>query len=101
MSTWALWASAAVAFLNIALSLILLSVYVRNYRSIKSYFTVGLIVFSLLFLLLTLTIVGLWFFLFTNMQFAEILVDQTMLFILMVNLAEFAGLATLIVITLR
>jgi len=97
----ALWVSAGVAFLNILLSLILLTVYVRNYRSIKSYFTAGLIIFSLLFLLLNLAIVGLWFFLFTNLPLAETLIDQAMLFILMINLAESAGLATLIVITLR
>jgi len=97
----ALWVSAGVAFLNILLSLILLTVYVRNYRSIKSYFTAGLIIFSLLFLLLNLAIVGLWFFLFTNLPLAEALIDQAMLFILMINLAESAGLATLIVITLR
>jgi len=101
MVSMALWVSAGVAFLNILLSLILLTVYVRNYRSIKSYFTAGLIIFSLLFLLLNLAIVGLWFFLFTNLPLAETLIDQAMLFILMINLAESAGLATLIVITLR
>ena len=101
MVSMALWVSAGVAFLNILLSLILLTVYVRNYRSIKSYFTAGLIIFSLLFLLLNLAIVGLWFFLFTNLPLAEALIDQAMLFILMINLAESAGLATLIVITLR
>jgi len=97
----ALWASAGVAFLNIALSLILIVVYVRGYKSLKSYLTVGLIVFSVLFLFLNFAIVGLWFFLFTNIPIAESIVDQAMGFMLVINLAEFIGLAALVRVTLK
>lgn len=101
MTSLALWLSAVVAFINIAMSTILLSVYIRNYKSLKSYFTAGLIIFSLLFLVLNLAIVGLWFFLFTSIPLAESVVDQAMTFILIINLSESVGLGTLLWITLK
>jgi hypothetical protein len=97
----AVWASAGVAFLNIALSLVLIVVYVRNHKSFRSYFTLGLIVFSVLFLFLNFAIVGLWFFLFTNLAIAESIVGQAMGFMFVINLAEFIGLTALVRITLR
>jgi hypothetical protein len=101
MLSLALWASAAIAFINIALSAVLLIVYIRNYKSLKSYFTAGLVVFSLLFLALNLAIVGLWLFLYTNISVAELIIDQAMLFMVLINLAELVGLATLVRITLK
>ena len=97
----AVWASAVVAFVNIGLLLTLLYTYSQNYRVLKSYFTLGLIIFALLFIGLNLAIVGLWFFLFTNIAIAELFVDQAMTFVLLINLAQLIGLATLVRITYK
>ncbi len=97
----AVWASAVVAFINIGLLLALLYTYTQNYRALKSYFTVGLIIFALLFIGLNLAIVGLWFFLFSNPTIAELFVDQAMTYLLLINLAQLIGLATLVRITYK
>ena len=97
----AVWASAVVAFINIGLLLALLYTYTQNYRVLKSYFTLGLMIFALLFIGLNLAIVGLWFFLFTNIAIAELFVDQAMTYVLLINLAQLIGLATLVRITYK
>ena len=97
----AVWASAVVAFVNVGLLLTLLYTYSQNYRVLKSYFTLGLMIFALLFIGLNLAIVGLWFFLFTNIAIAEVFVDQAMTYVLLINLAQLIGLATLVRITYK
>ena len=97
----AVWASAVVAFVNVGLLLTLLYTYSQNYRVLKSYFTLGLMIFALLFIGLNLAIVGLWFFLFTNIAIAELFVDQAMTYVLLINLAQLIGLATLVRITYK
>jgi len=97
----AIWASAIVAFVNVGLLVALLNTYLQNYRVLKSYFTLGLIVFGLLFVGLNLGIVGLWFFLFTNIPIAGALVDEAMTYVLVINLAQLVGLATLVRITYK
>ncbi len=97
----AVWASAVVAFVNVGLLLALLNTYLQNYRVLKSYFTLGLIIFGLLFVGLNLAIVGLWFFLFTNIPIAGVLVDEAMTYVFVINLAQLVGLATLLRITYK
>ena len=99
--TPATWASALLAFVNISLLLILTSVYIQNHRLLKSYYTAGLVLFGVLFAVLNTAIVGLWFFLFTNAALAELFVDQTMGWLLVINLVQLAGLVSLVRISFR
>ena len=99
--TPATWASAVIAFINIGLLLVLSYVYVQNHRYLRSYYTLGLVIFVFLFIGLNAAIVGLWFFLFSNATIAELFVDQAMGWVLIINLAQFAGLVSLIRITFK
>jgi len=99
--TPATWASALIAFVNIGLLLILSYVYTQNHRYLRSYYTLGLVIFVFLFIGLNTGIVGLWLFLFTNAPVAELFVDQAMAWVLIINLAQFAGLVSLIRITFK
>jgi len=94
-------ASAVIAFINIGLLLILSRVYIQNHRYLKSYYTLGLVIFVFLFIGLNAAIVGLWFFLFSNATIAELFVDQAMGWVLIINLAQFVGLVSLIRITFK
>ena len=97
MAIW-VWASAAVAFANIAMTIALLSVYVQSYRSIKSPFTVGLLLFGVLFVATNLAIVALWLFLFTSpveSGFAE----QAFAYMFVVNVGEALAIANLLRVT--
>jgi len=84
----ALWASAAVAFVNIAMTLALLAIYVGTYRKIKSSFTLGLVLFGSFFVILNLSILVFWLFLFQNVNVssATALVDQASFYMLLVNI---------------
>lgn len=95
------WASAAVAMLNIALTLTLLYIYGQNHRSMKTYFTFGLLIFATLFVVLNLAVVGLWFFLYTNIAVAQLFVDQAMTYLLIINVVESVGLLSLLRVTLE
>jgi len=92
------WASAAVAFINIAMTLALLSVYVRDYRSITSSFTRGLVLFAALFVLTNLAIVALWLFLFTSATGTG-LAEQAFAYMFVVNVGEALALANLLRVT--
>ena len=59
----ALWASAIVAFANIAMTLVLLGLYTGTYRKVKSSFTLGLLLFGTFFVVLNLAILVFWLFL--------------------------------------
>ncbi len=99
--TPATWISALLAFINVGLLLVLIYIYVQNHRYLKSYYTLGLVIFGFLFVTLNVAIVGLWFFLFSNASIAEIFVDQAMGWVLVINLMQLAGLVSLVRITLR
>jgi len=97
----ALWASAAVAFVNIAMTLALLAIYVGTYRKIKSSFTLGLVLFGSFFVILNLSILVFWLFLFQNVNVssATALVDQASFYMLLVNIGEALALSNLLRVT--
>jgi len=99
--SFALWASAAVAFVNIAMTLALLAIYVGTYRKIKSSFTLGLVLFGSFFVILNLSILVFWLFLFQNVNVssATALVDQASFYMLLVNVGEALALSNLLRIT--
>ena len=99
--SFALWASAAVAFVNIAMTLALLAIYVGTYRRIRSSFTMGLVLFGSFFVILNLSILVFWLFLFQNVNVssATALVDQASFYMLLVNIGEALALSNLLRVT--
>ena len=97
--TFALWASAVVAFANIALTFILLAIYLDTYSKTKSSFTLGLVLFGSFFVVLNLAILVFWLFLFENVASAASFVDQASTYMLVVNLGEALALANLLRVT--
>ncbi len=95
----ALWASAFVAFANIAMTLVLLGIYVGTYRKIRSSFTLGLVLFGSFFVVLNLAILVFWLFLFQNVTSAATFVDQASIYMLLVNIGEALALANLLRVT--
>jgi hypothetical protein len=98
---FALWASAIVAFANIAMTLVLLAIYLGTYRKVKSSFTMGLVLFGSFFVVLNLAILVFWLFLFENVSSAGTLVDQASTYMLLVNIGEALALANLLRVTWR
>ena len=97
---FALWASAIVAFANIAMTLALLAIYLGTYRKVKSSFTMGLVLFGSFFVVLNLAILVFWLFLFENVGgSAGTLVDQASSYMLLVNVGEALALANLLRVT--
>jgi hypothetical protein len=97
----ALWASAVVAFLNIAMTLVLLGIYTDTYRKVKSSFTMGLLLFGSFFVVLNLAILLFWLFLFENFGSATLgtFVDQASVYMFLVNLGEALALVNLLRVT--
>ncbi len=96
--SFALWASAVVAFANIAMTLALLAIYIGTYRRIRSSFTLGLVLFGSFFVILNLSILVFWLFLFQNVNVssATSLVDQASFYMLLVNVGEALALSNLL-----
>lgn len=99
--SFALWASAVVAFVNIAMTLALLAIYIGTYRRIRSSFTLGLVLFGSFFVILNLSILVFWLFLFQNVgvSSATTLVDQASFYMLLVNIGEALALSNLLRVT--
>ena len=95
----ALWLAAVVAFVNIAMTLVLLGIYLGTYRKIRSSFTMGLVLFGMFFVVLNLAILVFWLFLYQNS--AAALVDQASFYMLLVNIGEALALANLLRVTLK
>ena len=93
----ALWLAAMVAFVNIAMTLVLLGVYLETYRKIRSSFTMGLVLFGIFFVVLNLAVLVFWLFLYQNS--AAALVDQASFYMLLVNIGEALALANLLRVT--
>ncbi len=93
----ALWLAAVVAFLNIAMTLILLAIYLGTYRKIRSTFTMGLVLFGSFFVVLNLAILVFWLFLYENS--AATLVDQASAYMLLINIGEALALVNLLRVT--
>ena len=97
----ALWASAIVAFANIAMTLVLLGLYTDTYRRARSSFTMGLLLFGTFFVILNLAILVFWLFLFQTFSTPglESFVEQSSLYMFFVNLGEALALANLLRVT--
>ena len=97
----ALWASAIVAFANIAMTVVLLGLYTGTYRRIRSSFTMGLVLFGAFFVVLNLAILVFWLFLFQmfGVSGLEGFVEEASMYMFFVNLGEALALANLLRVT--
>ncbi len=93
----ALWLAAVVAFVNIAMTLVLLGIYLDTYRKIRSSFTMGLLLFGSFFVVLNLSILVFWLFLYQNSTAS--LVDQASIYMLLLNVGEALALVNLLRVT--
>src|SRR5437660_12834371 len=77
------------------MTLLLLAIYVGTYRKIRSSFTLGLVLFGSFFVILNLSILVFWLFLFQNVNVssATALVDQASFYMLLVNIGEALALS--------
>jgi len=83
------------------MTLVLLAVYIGTYRRIRSSFTLGLVLFGSFFVILNLSILVFWLFLFqnTNVSSATTLVDQASFYMLLVNVGEALAISNLLRVT--
>jgi len=83
------------------MTLVLLAVYIGTYRRIRSSFTLGLVLFGSFFVILNLSILVFWLFLFQNINVssATTLVDQASFYMLLVNVGEALAISNLLRVT--
>jgi hypothetical protein len=83
------------------MTLVLLGIYVGTYRRIRSSFTLGLVLFGSFFVILNLSILVFWLFLFQNVNVSSAtnLVDQASFYMLLVNVGEALALSNLLRVT--
>src|SRR5438552_18401417 len=80
------------------MTLVLLAIYIGTYRRIRSSFTLGLVLFGSFFVILNLSILVFWLFLFKNVNVssATTLVDQASFYMLLVNVGEALAISNLL-----
>ena len=79
--------------LNVLILLFLFNIYLKNYRHIKSKFTIGLLVFSVIFLIENIVFLALDFLISPVFEFEDLFL------IMLVNIIELLGLSVLLYIT--
>jgi len=86
--------SAAISIANVALLLVLLTVYVRIYRSSKAMFTLGLVFFAGMLMLHNLITIYAYF------AMAPLYHEGLLPYFVAIYVAELAGIAALLKVTL-
>jgi hypothetical protein len=86
--------SAGINIVNILITLLLLTIYLRNYRHIKSGYNLGLLIFSLLFLAENIVILHLGIF-----SWPTILADTALLHMILIDAIEMVGLLAVLLVT--
>jgi uncharacterized membrane protein YgdD (TMEM256/DUF423 family) len=86
--------SAAISIANVALLMVLLTVYVRIYRSSKAIFTLGLVFFAGMLTLHNLIAIYAYF------AMAPLYHEGLLPYFVVIHLAELAGIAALLKVTL-
>jgi hypothetical protein len=83
------------------MTLVLLGIYIGTFRRIRSSFTLGLVLFGSFFVILNLSILVFWLFLFQNVNVSSAtnLVDQASFYMLLVNVGEALALSNLLRVT--
>ncbi len=81
------------------MTLTLLAVYLGTYKRVHSSFTLGLVLFGSFFVVLNLSILVFWVFLFQNVSSASSFVDQASIYMFLVNIGEALALINLLRVT--
>jgi len=81
------------------MTLTLLALYLGTYKRVHSSFTLGLVLFGSFFVVLNLSILVFWVFLFQNVSSAESFVDQASTYMFLVNIGEALALINLLRVT--
>jgi multidrug efflux pump subunit AcrB len=89
----------AAAVLNIGLLGGVIAVYIRNLRLIKSYFTIGLVLVSSLFVVQNIVIILFWTKLFMAGPSIKSTVETAAPYLLVINVAQSVALSILLWIT--
>jgi multidrug efflux pump subunit AcrB len=89
----------AAAVLNIGLLGGVIAVYIRNLRLIKSYFTIGLVLVSSLFVVQNIVIILFWTKLFMAGPSIKSMVETAAPYLLVINVAQSVALSILLWIT--
>lgn len=92
-------AAASAAIINIGLLSVITYTYIQNIRFIKSYFTYGLIIVAILFIIQNIVIVVFWSKLYMAGPSIQNIVDSAAPYLFLINLAQSIGLAVLLWIT--
>jgi hypothetical protein len=86
--------SLAVNVINVAILLLLLSVYAKNYRDIRSKYNLGLMIFSVIFLVENIVIIHLGLF-----AWPLLLSEAVIVHMIIIDIIELVGFLMLLYIT--
>ncbi len=92
-------AAAMAAIANIGLLSVITFTYIQNIRLIKSYFTYGLVIVAVLFIIQNIVIVVFWSNLYMAEPSIKNIVDAAAPYLFVINLAQSIGLTVLLWIT--
>ncbi len=93
--------AAVFALAHVALVLVLLSVYARNWVRFRTSFAPGLVVFVLFFLVQNAVILIFWYILYSIVPQAQSVVEAAAPYLVLINLTETIALGNLMRITLK
>ncbi len=98
-----LWMNVAAVFAlaNVAMVLILLSVYLQSWMKVRTGFAMGLVLFAVFFLIQNAIIVVFWYILYSLVPAAQDIVIAAAPYLVLINLAETLALGNLVRITLK
>jgi len=91
--------AAVFAFVNLALVLGLIALYLQSWRRVPSSLTVGLIVFACFFLIQNFVIIVFWYVLYGLVASAQAIVTGAAPYLTVINAMESAALVNLLRIT--
>jgi hypothetical protein len=99
----AIWmfVAAGFALLNTVLILVLLWLYSSNYMKIRTTFTMGLILFVIFFLAQNISIIVLWYQLYSIAPIASAIVNTAAPYMTVINLVEAIALLSLVRISVK
>jgi hypothetical protein len=98
-----LWMNVAAVFAlaNVAMVLVLLSVYLQSWMKTRTGFAMGLVLFAVFFLIQNAVIVIFWYVLYSLVPAAQGIVVAAAPYLVLINLAETIALGNLVRITLK
>lgn len=91
--------AAVFAFLNVALVLVLLGLYLQSWRKYHSSVSIGLMTFSIFFLVQNMVIIVFWTILYGLVPSAQGIVATAAPYLVIINLMESIALANLLRVT--